>query len=972
MRKLATAIKEKISTEIGYYDWFSRYCTLEGPNDNDECKFACLAHGDSTPSASLNIKTGLWKCFSGGCGASGDAIDLYAIIKQTPRKADAIYALAVELGLISKITDEMVDAMHQDLIKAPNLVRGVCGYLGISEATIQRFLIGLHTTEIRGHSEGRITIPIRGTSGFWEDVRRYHPKAGNQKMLHWAAGHGAPRVFPIDALRKNETVILFEGEKDTLRAHDLGITNAITITAGAGSLPPDYPDLFDGKTVYLCYDIDAAGIQGANRVIKKLATCVRALYRIQLPPEGLPDNGDFSDWCNLGNGKDEFDCLIASAALVNIDAARRLWSTGKAHIGDEILREDPKDLQLIDYQDIDGHSGCPEAVRFLAHSIGVSAGMKPFIVATELQVTCGRNQPKLCPSCRINQLDADTSPHTFQIDLHDEAALRLIRCDDAKKRAALKRLCGIPNLCPSARIIETGRGTFQQLLLSPPADLQSMRESYGGFKFAYLSCPAPPDNRDYWFTGRVQPDPKTQEIILNLHRADPARSAIESFEVNDETFDAIDYFKPTVSELPRHFGRLTDGISRHVGVYGRPEIALAVLETIYSAARFRFGGREIYPGVVETLIIGDPRTGKSKLAVGMMRMINVGEYITCENVSAAGLVVGLEQIDDHRIPIWGAWPRNHNGFMILDEFDELSKNKARGDLIAMVSSVRSSSVAETTKIVRACHPALVRLCCITNPVDGKMLSTYNGAIRAIPGVIPGLPDIARFTKAYAVAMETVSTDQIAGMTVQALPEEVCRFYNTLAILTWSLKPEQIEFTEAAEQFLKRKAQELVERYDPGIPLIDPGSCLDKVARLSIPAAVLSGSFKEVGDSVRLTVEEQHAFHAVNSLIYYYDQDTMGYHSYSRLEKEMNQIKDVAQVESLFGGYTQSGITAGAIARFFLSQPHPTAQSWREFLGNPTAAQSAWGVLVRSNCLRLENQIATKTPDFVKLLQRHLD
>lgn len=1294
MRKLAAAVKQKIADEIGFYDWYSKYTALDGPNDSDECKFACLAHGDSRPSASLNVRTGLWKCFAGNCGAQGDAIDLYRIVKGSKSASEAIYDLAVELGIISQISDEMVDEMHQTLINSPVLTNRVCGCLGVSEETLRRFLIGIHKSEVRGHSEARITIPIRGQSGFWEDIRRYHPHA-DRKVLHWAAGHGEARIFPIDVLRSNQGLVLCysddteiltkrgwipfsdlrvsdqvaeywpetgkinfvvpldrqcflysgemvnlyadwcdllvtpdhrvlmkrpgchprvvsassitgaivqlpvsgtlekvsedgpnpdqarflvayvadgrfeprgnwvtfnlkkqrkkerlrallkklsicwkereylstpgwthfiiqkecldwvwplldgkewslqainwsfearlailreiqfwdgdsysdiharyftasrqcadivsaiaaitgwgstirtddrperpnyrtqyvvnlsnkqwrriqqpsgkqsyegnvycctvpsgflvvrrkgktvisgncEGEKDCLRAQDVGITNAITVTGGSESFPPDYQDLFDGKTVYLCYDIDQAGVKGAIKAARKLATCTKAVYRIDLPAEGLPANGDFSDWCNLGNGLSEFLKLLEGAHQIDIEAEKRRWSNGRAQPGERNQPVDPGEALAVDYQDLNAQASAPDDLVFLAHSIGITAGMKPFVVPVSVEVTCGRNQPNLCSSCRIDKLPAESSPHLFQIDLQDESALRLIRCDDTKKRATLRALCGIPSRCPSARVLDRERGAFQQLLLSPPADLQTMRQEYGGFKFAYLSCASVPDNRDYWFRGRVQPDPKTQEIVLNLHKASPARSAIDCFEVNEETFDAIDFFKPTASDLPRHFGRLTDGISRHVGVYGRPEVALAVLESIYSAARFRFGGREIYPGVVETLIIGDPRTGKSKLATGLMRMINVGEYITCENVSAAGLIGGLEQIDDVRVPIWGAWPRNHNGFILLDEVDELSKHRMRLDLISLLSSVRSAGVAEITKILQARAPALVRSVWITNPADGKNISTFSGAVRAIPGVVLGRPDIARFTKAYAVAMESVTTDQIAGMTVEPLPSEVCRYYNTLAILTWSLQPDQITFSPDAERSLKREAKRLAEKYDAGIPLIDPGSCLDKIARLSIPVAILSGNFQEAGDRLQLMVDEQHAYYAVNSLEYYYDQDTMGYLRYSQLEKDMNRLKDVEQVEALLSSYQvngsnndptsahRTGVTPAAIAKFFLSQTNPTAQSFKDFLGNPSAAQYAWSILLRTNCLRQEGQNVTKTADFVHLLQRYLD
>ncbi len=126
-----------------------------------------------------------------------------------------------------------------------------------------------------------------------------------------------------------------------------------------------------------------------------------------------------------------------------------------------------------------------------------------------------------------------------------------------------------------------------------------------------------------------------------------------------------------------------------------------------------------------------------------MQMVNVGELISGETVSTAGLIGGIEFID--RIPItkWGALPRNHCGFVVLDEIDEMQKKNK--DIISQLTALRSSGMAEITKIHNAKTPTKVRLLWLTNPQEGRAIASYNGACRAIDGVINSRQDVARFT-----------------------------------------------------------------------------------------------------------------------------------------------------------------------------------------------------------------------------------
>lgn len=61
---------------------------LDGEVHGDEYKILCPVHPDSSPSADVNINTGLWSCWS--CGAKGDLAGLGVdVLKKLPPKANA-------------------------------------------------------------------------------------------------------------------------------------------------------------------------------------------------------------------------------------------------------------------------------------------------------------------------------------------------------------------------------------------------------------------------------------------------------------------------------------------------------------------------------------------------------------------------------------------------------------------------------------------------------------------------------------------------------------------------------------------------------------------------------------------------------------------------------------------------------------------------------------------------------------------
>ena len=113
----------------------------------------------------------------------------------------------------------------------------------------------------------------------------------------------------------------------------------------------------------------------------------------------------------------------------------------------------------------------------------------------------------------------------------------------------------------------------------------------------------------------------------------------------------------------------------------------------HSALGFFFQGQEIKRGWVEGLIIGDTRSGKSETAASLMKHYQLGEFVTGENTSFAGLIGGMQQNQKRWFVSWGKIPLNDRRLVILDEASGLSERD-----ISNISGFRSSGIAEIIKI----------------------------------------------------------------------------------------------------------------------------------------------------------------------------------------------------------------------------------------------------------------------------------
>jgi len=143
-------------------------------------------------------------------------------------------------------------------------------------------------------------------------IQRCYRYLRHNKDERWCvvpAGYGAQWLGDLSQPK----LIFCEGEWDLLCLQDHGFTGAVAHSAGAGTWLPQWTALFKDKLVWICYDRDPVGQQGAARAARNIFPVVKEVHLVDLPLPGTPEANDISDFFKLGGVSDGFRKLLERA-----------------------------------------------------------------------------------------------------------------------------------------------------------------------------------------------------------------------------------------------------------------------------------------------------------------------------------------------------------------------------------------------------------------------------------------------------------------------------------------------------------------------------------------------------------------------------------------------------------------------------------------------------------------------------------
>jgi len=849
---------DELLSKIHFIDFYPRGKST-GPN---QIIINCPFHEDEHASMSINAATGMYYCHT--CNEKGNFLtwckkqnlDLKQIAAENNIKTEQ-----------KKIDKSEIDTMHQELIKNETAINWLKRKRGLEIETVKKYKIGAFNQ--------KFTIPIYDIYGEIVNIRIHDPRPekGKPKVASWKSGYGAARLFPAENLYKN-TVMLCEGEMDCILANQLGY-NAITGTTGVSTFPAEWAKYFSGKKVMICYDIDEAGKAGSQRVAKLLSKFADAIKIINLPLdiEQYP-GGDLTDYIINGAQKKDLIKLLKSMPLY-------------------ILKDEDEDkffevsLAQADHGKYNN--------KFIRTSALISGkDIEAYIVPQKIHATCSINySEKACPVCPMN---FDSGDIKAVIEKSDENILLLCDVTKKEKTTGLKEILGIPQRCNIVNIEEKKSFNIEEVVLTTEIEYTTDINQDEQFKTrrSYYIGHNIEANRSYDMEAKTIAHPKTQKGTHLIFNAKPSMTAIDSYEFTDETVKKLEKFQ--TDNIEEKIQDIYESTVMHVtGLKGREDLFTLTLLTYCSPLVWSFEDKQLDKGYLESLVLGDTRTGKTEMIKSLIEYFKLGELVLGESASFAGLVGGLQQMGSRWHLTWGRIPLNDKRLVAVDEMSGLALWE-----IAKLSGIRSSGRAEITKIRTEKTWARTRLIWLSNPrgtkeEHNKMLGDYSQGVRAFPELVGQKEDMSRFDLVLLLGIDDVSMDIIntpikAPKTFKYVGDD----FRDLIMFAWTLKKEQITFTQEAMNHIYQCTKWMAFKYDESIPLMIPNSQRVRLAKIAVATAAMVFSH----DGRNLIVNKIHVEFAYNYLCKIFDKPVMGYDEYSRLEKTRKKILNEDEIKEL--------------------------------------------------------------------------
>ncbi|MFH0853440.1 MAG: toprim domain-containing protein [bacterium] len=257
-----------------------------------KCLFHNCDEDSRTDEAHLyfSVETGQYDCKK--CGEKGNIVTL------AKHLGDSIQDIALKPRVSTKkpgrtaFGSALVESCYLAL---PARIRQYLNARGITDAVVDEYKLGYGSF----YSSWWITIPIKDSVGNYIYFKlRQDPTLGDRKMT--SQSKIKAQLYDWQAVESADgTLVICEGELDRLLLVSRGV-NAVTGTHGAPTFSGEWIDYIlqnkKIKKIYVCFDYDKAGREGAERLAGLLNSEGNVdVYIVALPPE-VGEHGDVTNY----------------------------------------------------------------------------------------------------------------------------------------------------------------------------------------------------------------------------------------------------------------------------------------------------------------------------------------------------------------------------------------------------------------------------------------------------------------------------------------------------------------------------------------------------------------------------------------------------------------------------------------------------------------------------------------------------
>lgn len=830
---------ELLTYTVGGYDEESGEWAMRCPHPE---------HDDHKRSASVNLVKEVWYCH--GCGATGSLDSLVANLRGDGAWGDASLRSKAERQrdkAAEALSESEVQRWHKFLMG--KRFRAERRYLieerGLDRDTLKEFKIGYDPLR------EAYTIPV-WWEGELQNVRRYDPDPGPEwPKIRNVKGHGVPVLYPessLDGAAEHEQIMVCEGEWDTLLAIQHGFV-AITRTGGADTWDSGWNELFADLDVIACHDMDDKGAKANLIVQTELAGTARSVTVLELPGDGGYDLTDF--FVEDGHTAEDLMALVQQAPD----------ESGEA-------------LSVLESLDGDNF-GKPAPMRIRVGGVA----QDQFLFPHKVSVACTQDQDERCETCPMKALGGKTQ---IALQQNDPGLLHVLYGGAKAERLAMLEASPLKGEeCPSLQFRTDDMHSVTKVFATQffdedvqdlaSNDVTTMRQVH------IVGLHDITANKGVRIIGEQRVNPRDNRNELVGYASVPIETDLDHWVMTDQDVDELyEAFYADPGRVPKKLKHIAEDLAEHVThIYGRWQMHVFMDLVWHSVLRFNMGDQDVIKGWLDAAVVGETRTGKSEAASRLRSLYRRGEMVSLESSSLAGVLGGVQQMSGKEwVTTWGVIPMNDRGLVVLDEVSGFNSEE-----IGHLSAMRSSGIAELTKIRSDRTLARTRLLWIGNPRSSDL--HYSSGVRMLQDLIEKPEDLARFDMAMSVHSNDPGTER-ANQITDRRPDRV---YDPLLLQkcvgwAWSRTPEQIIINRDTLEAIYDEAVKMGQTFAPRPPLVQQANVRVKLARVACAIAARTFSTE---DGENLLVRTDHVTVAAKFLRSLYNKQQFGYGHVSKME-----------------------------------------------------------------------------------------
>lgn len=825
---------------------------------------------ETRPSAGVNLSKGIFHCFACNRG--------YSEVSFCQNYLNISYSGASKFLNMFHNKAKHIRTWKDKEENLRNIgPNAVLSNLHLSDEVIKQLHIGNYNPDAK-----EITIPITMCDYIIDEVT-YRPGQIPKYIRQKNSMSGIPFPYDLWIKEKKKNTLICAGEKDMMIARTKGF-NAISFTGGEQNVPKIFNTIFKGRKVYIVYDNDETGRNGA----RALATSLKA-------NGAIPHIVDISNIC-VEPKEDLFDFFI------------KYNKTKKDLI--EILNNTPEFTEK-DYE-VELQKTCPlmelaEATkpanigRIVRSDIQVIATIENVFMSNAL-ITGTKYKEDEEENATMQQGEKrtwtlDESNYKDLLYLID-SKLKEQQIDGYIKTELLK----IPKKEKYINISKEDKITIYKAIVT---DCFEETSDAKPLEFSAYSLNQKLENGErYTVTYKLVPHPQDgQKLIMIINNVEKSNNFLNTFEITDNVKQILKEFQPKDDE---HFEeKFNDTINKVRGLVNANynETLIQVIDLWYhTVLQFNIGKLKNIRGYLDVLVVGESRIGKSSTATKLQEVYKLGKIQSLAPSAAtlAGLTGGSDKINGSFRTRAGLIPQQHKSAIIFEELSKCDLN-----ILRALTDIRSSNKVRITRVNGVIEmPALVRTIYIANPRPQsgvyKPIASYPDGISVITELVGTPEDIARFDILAVFGFEAPKEIDPFYEPPTPYPDE---YYQTRIRWIWSRKPEQIIITQQIYKYVVQKANELNKDYDSYIHIFGVEGW-QKILRLAIAIAGYVCSTDETFQNI--IVKEMHIDKAIQIMKNLYDNDVFKLRQYTLKQRNYTILNpnDLETFQKLYNEYPE--------------------------------------------------------------------